>query len=918
MSFSIYLPGSIDFVVEVLVSVSAVSGSGYFGAAGAFGGIIGLIYALIKSVVGGTSLSFRSVFVAIIFFQAFFGTTSQVVLQNMITAETEVVDDVPFGIAAAGSILSRAGWQITEWAEQASSTPGLTENGLFHDIMTIRRVRAMPFMVPAASMSNTGGSDVVNLRASWNNYYQGCVRPYELQEDSSQIENIIRTSPSLIDALESGYNNALVLLRLPTAAGSFGCQDAHRELASYTKGTFYENYLTSNATRFGAQRGAIYSEVEQRVDNAIQNLTSGNIGWFTGTVGTAKDLILNTLLEHMLLQSLLETAQEAVNNPWTTMISDALKQRAAQWHGEAMMWTSTASDAGSFFFGLIFALTPVIALLIATGDFGVKMVFKYFSVLLWVVLWPFMTSIVNQFGHVTMIDEMQIDGALVTKLAVLDKLVAATAMLSLFIATGGTYALTNLAGSFQSGDHVDEKKPAPDTYNSTPLGNVSAPLTYDGEQGWRQTGLESALGSVNMGQSIGATASQARKNASTMQESFSHDVSQGFRSGLSADQRSAVADRLSNSAATQYSESDQVGYNLTNSMTEGMNFTESEKLATQAAVTGALAANASIGTPGKGALGSGASGSFDVGARLAKEAGLTGAKAEEFSKRLGANWSEMQNASSEYQEALARDLASNKETSIGAAFTDEQSEVLSNKAQQTVSASREAAVADQLSRNVGRTQDIPILSIASRVANDDSLMDQITIMAREQGMLDDLNQMSFRDAEQYGGRDKAFAAHAVDSLIDRYSSTGDLTGLHDVVSMISPAYDRQIGELTSTIAMPEKMGTVPSAGVSGVKETVENGFEEYRSDLTTGQAYVGNFDAGRADHDYHLEEKNTALNAEAELAMREAGIEIENRAVASQNSNVFTTAKAFHNPGAPDAPEDWYDDLNGMSRDLKQ
>ena len=471
MDFTMFLPGDADFVIEVLQSVSAIMGSGYIGTGAAFGAVISIILAGFKHLATGSPISARTALITILYFQAFFGTSQQAAVENMLTGETEIVNGIPTGVAVTGTVVTKVGWTLTELLEQGFSRPGMTQNGLFADLQTLRAVRMMPYLVPTAGLSDMMGEETVSMSQSWGNYYKSCIWPYVVQEDNSDLKNRVRNNDSLVNALVSDYPNAMALITLPGGAVSLGCNDAYAQLKTNFEGNFYLTYLQNNAARFGLPDGSSPGEVQTRIEQSIDNLR----GWAFGGSTNAQNLVLNTVLYDMIYRSYRDESVAAINDPWGTMLDDARRQRAAQWTGEAQLWTTVMPAAASFFIGLVYALTPLIAILLIMGDYGLKLAVKYLAVLVWVMMWPIVMSIVNLYGQVSTTTEFQsiiaeagsltslnaldqIDTMLIDKMALLDKLVAAAATIALFLATGSMYAMTQLTGAFSSGDHIDEKK----------------------------------------------------------------------------------------------------------------------------------------------------------------------------------------------------------------------------------------------------------------------------------------------------------------------------------------------------------------------------------------------------------------------------------------------------------------------------
>ena len=130
----------------------------------------------------------------------------------------------------------------------------------------------------------------------------------------------------------------------------------------------------------------------------------------------------------------------------------------------------------TFFEGFVFAITPVMAFLMVMGSVGMKLVGRYFQVIIWIQLWMPVMAICNLYivmaasGQLASITAPfssfyalnQMSQILETWIATGGMLCAATPMIALFLVTGSTYAFTTLANRMQGRDHVNEKMGTPD------------------------------------------------------------------------------------------------------------------------------------------------------------------------------------------------------------------------------------------------------------------------------------------------------------------------------------------------------------------------------------------------------------------------------------------------------------------------
>src|SRR5690606_31898105 len=140
-------------------------------------------------------------------------------------------------------------------------------------------------------------------------------------------------------------------------------------------------------------------------------------------------------------------------------------------------FATTVRPLQTFFEGFIYAVTPIIGILLATGTFGISLAFKYLITLLWIQLWKPILSIANLYiitaasGALSTFDDENINsiysiGGMYHQIShwmgVGGMMAAATPMLALMLVTGSAYAMTNIAGRISGGDHINEKLRVPD------------------------------------------------------------------------------------------------------------------------------------------------------------------------------------------------------------------------------------------------------------------------------------------------------------------------------------------------------------------------------------------------------------------------------------------------------------------------
>ena len=158
------------------------------------------------------------------------------------------------------------------------------------------------------------------------------------------------------------------------------------------------------------------------------------------------------------------------------MIQQALLQRNSQWAGEQHLFLSSMRAMMAYIEGFVFAVTPLMGLLVCVGLFGVRLAFKYLMLLLWIQLWMPVLAINNLYISMVAKGAMANMSAPITSfsgimesgpileywLGVGGMMAASTPALVLMLLYGSAITATHLAGRMQSGDFVNEKIPAPE------------------------------------------------------------------------------------------------------------------------------------------------------------------------------------------------------------------------------------------------------------------------------------------------------------------------------------------------------------------------------------------------------------------------------------------------------------------------
>ena len=230
-------------------------------------------------------------------------------------------------------------------------------------------------------------------------------------------------------------------------------------------------------------------------------------------------------------------------------INQAIQQRNTQWAAEQTIFMTTVRPLLAFFEGFVYAITPILAFLILLGKTGMTLAVKYAQVIIWIQLWLPVLSIINLFIHsaaagelnsntsIGAIDSMyalnETSQILQTWVSTGGMLAAATPVISLFIVTGSTYALTGLANRLNGADHFNEKQVTPDASQVGALLNVGAANSFDINKGVSAAGSDQFVGNAKIAQAASANKESAKARQEQAQTSFDSTLSNTFSKNAS-------------------------------------------------------------------------------------------------------------------------------------------------------------------------------------------------------------------------------------------------------------------------------------------------------------------------------------------------------------------------------------------------
>ncbi|MGF7244108.1 conjugal transfer mating pair stabilization protein TraG [Pseudomonas oryzihabitans] len=543
MEFSIYSIGSATYLESILNAVAMISGSGSIESLAKVGLLIGTLFLGFQAVFKNQAIPFQQVGVALILYMALYGPTGRAVVEDVYDGTVVVVDNVPIGPLFVGSVVSNIGYKLTKEMEQAFSTPAMTTYGFADPLTTLMKVRGATrnvLAMPSVMGDSRAGGDFVR---SWTNYIKECTL-VGVGRNMTAYGALMRSN-NPIDAMRfDSQVYGTEIYEGKTGVGSYySCSEAHSRLKALSASA--QPGIMDDVSKLAFQKpGKVVTgdDLTTRVDDALRGL---NLQVADARAFTMASILL-PIFERAPAQKALEDQQAA----YAIMLSQAQAQQATQWAAEGSMFTRYVRPFLTFFEGLIYAITPLMAFLLVMGTFGMNLITKYITMLCWMMLWQPMLAIVNLYtnwytgtvmegllattstvtdGNALSFEMLkQMLPALDSAIGVAGLMASSVPVISMFLVSGSAFALTSMAQRLGGTDQINEKIVTPDVVKPTEGLATTPYMTNDFVNGTRQTGSETTRGSINIGQSLSNAAQSQKATAESASENFAKSLTSSY------------------------------------------------------------------------------------------------------------------------------------------------------------------------------------------------------------------------------------------------------------------------------------------------------------------------------------------------------------------------------------------------------
>lgn len=612
--WNIYTIGSVDFLYNVFNAIAMMLNNGTYTDTFRIAALLGVIGVVIASAVsGGKTLSFGQMAVCIVMYMMFFQVSARTNIEDVTTGEFKAVDNVPWGLAAPASIISTVGNSITENMEQAFSTPAMTQYGALDPLFTLTAF----YDALKDPMRWSLGSTLSNqdIAASIDNYVRTCVIN-DITRDASTYAHVWRSSAG-VDSVAS--NDASTYVIINDGKASNGPQINPRNASQYTCAeawTKLKDQASQSSTTTMNTVGRVLGMYNKCDGCTASQKVTEMMDFYNLSTSNVRDFQLQMMMMPNLMNVPRDASLDAFKSNAAIARAQTQTQQAFQWASGGSSFLYWMTSFMPIFQGVIYALAPFMAFLIGLGIIGLRLIMKYFMVIVWTQTWIPLAAVINLYiltktqtsveaikaASSSALPFNQLYDILIAtqkNIALAGNLFGLIPALGSFIVWGTSIAFNSLTNSAAAPSPADTKVLAPDVTNAPAINNRSAEISYTPMAGTTMTGASGVVGGISLGEMAQSSKNSARNElaSASIQEQAARSqaiqtLAANKQNGVhSQAQNQAIESALQHRLGSQYSMVEDFKKSTGGDATDFLNYTNTM------AMQGGADASAGVGTP---------------------------------------------------------------------------------------------------------------------------------------------------------------------------------------------------------------------------------------------------------------------------------------------------------------------------------
>lgn len=561
-TFTFYSIGDSAFMQQILNGVAMLSGNGEIRMVAMIGMVFGVIIIGFQAIENTSHIDWFKAIIGWVLYMIAFGSVATVAINDVYTGQVRMVSNVPVGVAIVGSWTSAIGQELTKKFEQAFSLPTMTSDGFASALKHLIDFRHATLDGMARTMNLPG----VSYQKTLYNYLRDCTLPGIVTGMIDQ--NTFLDSDNPIAAMQFDndvYGTATFLPQdapVPPQGNYKGCEEAYKAI----KLAFGSASFTNSLQLFTAAKMGLTKPTQ--IGNAM-GILQNNIDSIVGFGKNARNYVMANVVRNMLASAEQGKALTEGNVGQAIIIGQAESQLNVQNAASGTLFMHFVHPLMTFMEGFIFAVTPIMMLLIATGSLGIRMVGKYLVMLIWVQLWMPVLAIINLYLNMVVSSKMaalqnfthlsptSIAGQVHAHATIMDwlgtagMLASATPALTLMLVYGTSIAATHLAGRLSATDTIDEAEGAPPIMRNEGLLDMSPTSTFSTGAGLRGSDASAVTENVDFSRLAQGSVS----SANSLTERSLHATQDAARQETSLRGSTSHREVVAHSAMRQVTES---------------------------------------------------------------------------------------------------------------------------------------------------------------------------------------------------------------------------------------------------------------------------------------------------------------------------------------------------------------------------
>lgn len=552
---TIYSVGDVWYLGKVLDAIAMVTGAdGGLKQASAVAALLGVIIICFQSVIRNQGINIQHMVVCYIIYMMCFGFTTSVAIESAYSDKQVIQkDNVPYGPAVMGYVVSQLGYKLTRKMEQAfqdiDDNQKMTNQGAGGYLNALYLIENLGRIAEDGTIARAINAVDPDFQSNFLRYTSECTLKgmYYGSSRGGMDWQILQTK-GVWDAIFFDSDWYTTEFRNHGVSEVLNCTDAHGKLKKQWDNAIVElqsgkasDEVKNIAMRLGQCNSK--GECSNQSDFLIKTDSDALKTLFNAQT-KAQDFVLAGYADNLIKTGLADGFTFMGNANSAAMMLQAINQRQTQWAAEQNMFLKSMRPMMSFVEGFFYAIAPFASIILMLGLLGLNIFFKYLILLVWVQLWLPVMSIANMFISVRAnaflsnlpipkdgssstvslyVYETAIDGVR-EYIASGAMFMAATPLLTFIIISGSAYAMTSLTGRMSGGDFVNEKMVSPDI--ASPAATLGMKSRFNGNPnlGYQAEGFITQ--SMSIGESLNnvqASLDQGiSQNSHTVQDSIGY------------------------------------------------------------------------------------------------------------------------------------------------------------------------------------------------------------------------------------------------------------------------------------------------------------------------------------------------------------------------------------------------------------